>query len=279
MPQPISRFAVTLPQDAPLDFEPPSLAISPENTHLVYSAVRRGTFRLYLRALDQMEGKPIPNSESGQFPFFSPNGEWLGFFADGKLKKVPISGGPPVVLCDALAGRGGDWGENGTIVFAPEYRGGLYLVSAAGGAPQVLSAPDSKKGEGSYRWPHLLPGGNEVLFSIHGTSKAEAQIVVQSLKTGERRVLIRGEGAATARYAPTGYLVYSQNGTLMGAPFDVRRLELTGTPVPVVEDVADVVSAGFSFSRLGWRRRHEYYYRSSHIHSDWPDFGPPPTSP
>jgi hypothetical protein len=179
----------------------------------------------------------------------SPDGEWLGFFADGKLKKVAVSGGLPVVLCDALAGRGGTWGENGTIVFAPEYRGGLYAISATGGVSKVLTTPDSKKSEGSYRWPHLLPGGNEVLFTILGTTKADAKVVVQSVKTGDRHVLIRGAG--TARYVPTGHVIYSQNGALMAAPFNLRRLELTGAPVPVIENIAESVAAGFDSSRFG----------------------------
>src|SRR5439155_1637783 len=155
----------------------------------------------------------------------------------------------PVVLGDASPGLGGAWGENGAIVFAPEDNGGLELVSSAGGAPQVLTTPDTKKGESAYRWPQLLPGGNEVLFSILGTTRTDVRIVVQSLKTRERRVLL--QGAATARYVVPGYLAYSQNGTLMAAPLDVRRLELTGTPVPVVENVAERLSAGFSFSGVG----------------------------
>jgi len=117
--------------------------------------------------------------------------------------------------------------ENGTIIFAPEPRGGLELISAAGGTPQILTAPDFKKGETAYRWPQLLPGDNQILFSILGTMQSDVRIVVQSLNTRERRVLVHG--AATARYASPGYLVYLQNGSLMAAPFDSGRLELTGT--------------------------------------------------
>src|SRR5207249_1548406 len=156
---------------------------------------------------DQMEARPIPGSEGGQYPFFSPDGEWLGFFADAYLKKVPLTGGPPVPLCNAAGGRGGTWGDNGGIVFAPESRGGLYLISSAGGTPQVLATPDATKGETGYRWPHLLPGAKEVLFTVLGTTRTDVHIVVQSLKTGERRVLVRGANIAdAARYIPTGYL-------------------------------------------------------------------------
>src|SRR5438093_12272931 len=98
------------------------------------------------------------------------------------------------------AGSGASWGEDGTIVFAPGRRGGLYLIPAAGGTPKLLATPDSKKGESSYRWPYLLPGGGEVLFSILSSNRTDVQIVVQSLKTGERRVLVRGAGVA--RYVP-----------------------------------------------------------------------------
>src|SRR5262249_34792820 len=157
-----------------------------------YAAIHGGTSQLYLRALDQMEARPIPGTEDGQHPFFSPDGEWLGFFADAYLKKVPLTGGPPVVICDAGDGRGGSWGENGVIVLAPESRGGLHIVSSAGGTPRVLATPDLKKGETGYRWPSLLPGGKEVLFTVLGTTRTDVHIVVQSLKTSERRVLVQG---------------------------------------------------------------------------------------
>jgi serine/threonine-protein kinase len=131
--QPVSRVVVALPPDTRLSLDPPSLVLSPDGTKLVYGAVRGGTSQLYLRPLDQMEARPIPGSEGGGLPFFSPSGEWLGYFADAKLKRWPLTGGPPVVLCNAPGGRGGTWGENGTIVFAPVSRGGLYMISSEGG--------------------------------------------------------------------------------------------------------------------------------------------------
>jgi serine/threonine-protein kinase len=203
-----------------------------------------------------MEARLIPGSEGGVLPFFSPNGEWLGYFADAKLKKWRLAGGPPVVLCNAPGGRGGTWGQTGTIIFAPVSRGGLYVISSAGEAPRVLATPDSSKGETGYRWPHFLPGGNEILFTVLGASRTDGHVVVQSLRTGKRRVLVGGMNTFdAAHYVPTGYLVYSQTRTLIAAPFDVARLELTGPAVPVVEDVAENIvqngSSGFSLSGSG----------------------------
>jgi serine/threonine-protein kinase len=226
------------------------VALSPDGTHLVYVANTGGSSQLYLRALDSLEAKPIEGTEGAAGPFFSPNGQWLGFFAGGRLKKVSISGGPPLILCDAQFGRGATWGPNDTIVFAPTRSSGLFQVSAAGGAPEVLN---TLKGAPSHRYPEVLPGGKAVLFTV-GTSGSwdNAQIVVQELETGQRRVLV--EGGTSPRYAPTGHLVYARAGTLLAVPFDLERLEVSGATVPVIEGVVTEALGGkalFSFSRNG----------------------------
>jgi serine/threonine-protein kinase len=254
LPQPISRFGVTLPSDAPIDIDNPWIAISPDGRELVYRAMKGGYQQLYLRALDEMEARPIPGTEDGFSPFFSPDGQWIGYFSYGRLKKVSLLGGPPVTLCRSLGGGGGSWGENGTIVFAPEKPGGgLEVVSAAGGTPNVLTSLDSNRGEVAHGRPQVLPGGTEILFSVllsaPGSTNTDHEIVVQSLRTGDRRVLVRGAGFP--RYVPTGHLVYRiQNGTLMAARFDLKRLELVGSPVAVVENVAPI-GGSFDFSRGG----------------------------
>ena len=245
-PSPIVRFV--LPLQSPERLTPLGrhvVALSPDGTHLVYVANQQ----LYLRAMDQLDAKPIPGTEGGHTPFFSPDGQWVRFFAAGKLKKVSISGRAPLTLCHSSNPRGASWRTNDSIVFAQTTGSGLSQVSAAGGTPQVLT---TLKGATSHRWPEVLPGGKAVLFTV-GTEGSwdDAQIVVQHLETGERRVLI--QGGNHARYAPTGHLVYARAGTLLAVPFDLARLEVTGAPVLVVEGVMRSTegAAQFSFSGLG----------------------------
>ena len=229
------------------------MALSPDGTHLAYVVSRGGSVQLYLRAMDQLETSAIPGTERGVNPFFSPDGQWVGFFADGKLKKVSISGGAPMILCDAPQPRGASWGPNDTIVFAPTSSSGLSQVSAAGGTPQLLTTLDSQEGERSHRWPQLLPDGKAVLFTVatSGGTFDEGRILVQLLETGERRVLI--QGGTYPHYLPTGHLVYAQAGTLLAVPFDPSRLEVTGAAVPLVEGVMQSArgAAQVSFSSVG----------------------------
>ena len=194
-----------------------------------------GTQQLYLRAMDSLEARPIPGTEGAVNPFFSPDGQWLGFFAGGKLKKVSVSGGAALTLGDAALPRGASWGSQGMIAFAPTAVSALQQVSDAGGAPQPLTRLE--KGEASHRWPEFLPGGKAVLFAAGTTAInfTNAQIAVQSVGTGERRNLI--QGGTQPRYAPSGHLVYAQGGSLMAVPFDPQRLTVTGAAVPVVEGV------------------------------------------
>jgi dipeptidyl aminopeptidase/acylaminoacyl peptidase len=161
----------------------------------------------------------------------------VGFFAGGKLKKVYLSGGAPLILCSAPENRGATWGPDDTIIFAPTIPLGLFRVSAAGGTPKPLTIPDRKKGEFSHGWPEMLPGGKAVLFTIGiGAAFDDAQIGVVSLETGERRILV--EGGAYARYVPSGHVVYARAGGLLAVPFDLKRLGVSGVPVSVLEGVS-----------------------------------------
>jgi serine/threonine-protein kinase len=191
--RPIARFVITLPPAARLDT--PVLSLSPDGSRLVYVANHGGSSQLYVRAIDRFEATPVPGTEGAESPFFSPDGQSVGFFAEGKLKKVSLNGGAPLTVCSAPANRGGSWGPDDTITFTPAPAvSGLYRVSAAGGRPKPLTTPDRKKGEISHRWPEILPGGNEVLFTIWTSiSNLDKQrIGVLSLRTGERRVLFEG---------------------------------------------------------------------------------------
>ena len=250
---PVSRLVVPLPSNEQLTGTAGSmLVLSPDGTQLAYVAGTGGQQRLSLRALDTLESKPIAGTEGARSPFFSPDGQWIGFFAAGKLKKVSVSGGAVLTLCDVATPRGGAWGANDTIVFAPSNVAGFSQVSAAGGEPQVLTK--LKEGETNHRWPQFLPDGKTILYSIGiGGVPDDGHIAVLRLDTGEQRVLIRG--GTYPHYVPTGHLVYYRAGTVMAVPFNLARLELTGTSAPVVEGVmgstANVGAAQFSFSSLG----------------------------
>jgi serine/threonine-protein kinase len=253
-PRLVSRTVITLPQGQQLAGleNGPSVALSPDGTHLAYVARQGGAQQIYLRAIDSLEAKPIPGTAGAVNPFFSPDGQWLGFFTGNKLKKVSVSGGAAQTLADASFPNGASWGSQGTIAFSPATVSALQQVSEAGGAPQPLTRLE--KGEISHRWPEFLPGGKAVLFST-GTSTANwtvTQVAVQSIRTGERRNLV--QGATQPRYASSGHLVYAQGGSLMAVPFDTQRLAVTGAAVPVVEDVLQTSfggSAEYSFSANG----------------------------
>ncbi|MCH8268007.1 MAG: PD40 domain-containing protein [Acidobacteria bacterium] len=237
----------------------PMLALSPDGTQLAYIAGSGTAQQIYVRAMDAIEARVLAGTERAQDPFFSPDGEWIAFFADGKLKKVSVSGGAVLTLCDVPSSRGGSWGVDDTIVFAPTNRGGLWEVPAAGGEPQELTKLN--EGELSHRWPQLLPDGKTLIFTVAtradavnpAASNEIAALNLDTGDTGEHKVVIRG--GTFGRYVPTGHLVYYSAGTIMAAPFDPGRLEAGGAPAPVVEDVmssTEGTGAGqFSFSNLG----------------------------
>jgi serine/threonine protein kinase/Tol biopolymer transport system component len=250
---PVMRFAVTLPpteQLAETDF--PSVALSPTGAHLAYVASRGGSSQVFLRRMDSLQAEPIPGTEQALGPFFSPDGQWVGFFAAGKLMKVSVNGGSPVFVCNAPIGFGAVWGPDDTITFAPTGASGLVRVSAAGGTPSPATKLDSEKGEFSHRWPDLLPDGKTVLFTI-GTlgSWDDAHIVAQSLETGERRPLITG--GTSPHYVPTGHVIYMRGGTLMAVPFDLGQRKVTGPPFAVLPRVWESLdgAAQLSVSPLG----------------------------
>jgi serine/threonine-protein kinase len=250
----VTRLTVALDQETQLtNLSYPLLALSPDGTQLAYVAIPKqgGVRKLYVRALNSLEARPIPGTEGAQTPFFSPDGQWIGFFAQGKLRKVSVAGGAAQSLCDAPTGLGGAWGPDGTIFFAPFNTSGLFRVSAAGGEPQEVTTLKRSEGEISHRWPQVLPGGKAVLFTVWtGPGWEERHVAVQSLETGERKILVRG--GTTGRYLPTGHLVFTQGRTLMAMPFDLAGLEVTGDPpVPLAEQVMEIEGAQYTFSASG----------------------------
>ena len=230
----------------------PALALSPDGTQLAYVAIQGSSQQIYLRAMDNLAARPISGTEGAVNPFFSPDGQWLGFFSGGKLKKISVNGGLAQVLTDAVLPRGASWGSEGFIAFAPSGASVLQQVSGNGGTSQPLT--HMVKGDASQRWPEVLPGGKAVLFTNGATvaNWLNGQVAAESLGTGEQRILIRG--GAQPRYAGTGHLIFAQGATLMAAPFDPPLLAITGGAVPVVEGVRQSSSSGaaqYSFSATG----------------------------
>ena len=241
--QPAQRFMLAVPANESMAnlAGSPALALSPDGTRLAYVATRAGTAQLYLHTMGQLEAEPIAGTEDARSPFFSPDGQWLGFFAGAKLKKVSVSGGTPVIVCEITTDQAtASWGADDTIVLKAHTGSGLFQVPAGGGTPQPLTTLDSQSGEAGHQSPQVLPGGKAVLFTARVATSSH--IAVQSLETGERRVVL--EGPDNVRYVPTGHLVYVQAGTLMAVSFDLEQLEVTGDPIPILEGVMQARGVG-----------------------------------
>ena len=237
-PDVVARFPVDIEGNlGPLYV--PVLALSPDASSIVYVSTAEvgGRSQLYRREMDQMTSTPVPGTEGALSPFLSPDGNWVGFVGEGKLRKVNLSsGGPPIDLCDIGGPRGAWWGPDGFIYYTPGSSGGIWRISADGGEPEAVTKLQDTNAEWTHRWPQVLPGGQAVLFTVGDKDMFsgfdEAKIYVQSLVNDERRLLI--EGGSFARYVP-GHIVYVRSGALMAAPFDAERLEMAGPARPVIE--------------------------------------------
>ncbi len=237
-PKPLVRFNLDLPPGHYFgDLARPKAAISPDGRLLTYAADSAGSSLLYLRPLDQLKATPLADTDGAFNPFFSPDGKWIGFFAFNKLKKISIHDGTVLTICGALNGNGASWALDNTIIFAPSFNTRLVRVSADGGIPQPFTKLDRTKKEASHSFPQVLPNGRSIIFTIENSGKSfnEATIVVQSLITGARRVLV--EGGTCGRYVPTGHLLYARSNSLFAVPIDRDRLTVTGTPVEVLSGV------------------------------------------
>ena len=258
-PQAPIRLDVALSEDPLWVSIGSSVVLSPDGSKLAFTSDdAAGVRTLALRSLDQLDPLPIASGPVGSevyHPFFSPDGKWVGFTTREELKKVPITGGTPIALCDVQRSRGATWTVNDVVVFAPTGTSPLHKVSAAGGESQPVTVFDEERGDLSHRWPFALPDGQSVIYTVGHrgmTSADEAVIAVANIETGESKTLI--EGGYNARYVPSGHLVYIRDATLFAATFDPQRLELTGSPAPIVQGI--VVSDGpggaqYSFSNNG----------------------------
>jgi Tol biopolymer transport system component len=249
--EPLIQFTVPLDAEHTIAFvDQPALALSPDGRKLAFTVAGASErTRIELRAFDEAQARPVPGTEGGSAPFFSPDGESLGFFADGRLLTVSLAGGPAIPVAQAPSSRGAVWERGGSILFSPEYTAGLWRVPAAGGTPQPVALPDGQKGERTYRWPDVLPDGSAVIYTLGSLDSPNdydaARIVAYSFATKQRHVLV--DGAGMARFLPPNRLVYCHGGVLFAVGFDARRLEVVGTPTAVYETVAGDSSSGASF--------------------------------
>jgi len=251
----VTRFVISLPDGLSISRENRGgLALSPDDRTIVFAAGNESGSRLYVKWLNEPEPKAIPGTDSAAEPFFSPDGRWLGFFANRQLKKVSLTDGTMVVVAPANDSTGAAWAPDGTIVFAPGYSTGLVRISADGGSSQPVTTRNTAAGEAGHSWPDILPDGDHVLYTIeyNGKSFAEADIAVVSLATGATKVLLKG--GAVARYSPSGHLVFARADRLLAVPFDPARLEVTGETTTVATGVSAEIGRGrthFALSRAG----------------------------
>jgi len=224
---------VALARLAPLDIGRTSFAISPDGTTLVYAADLGSTSQLYVRPLDQSDANPLPGTQGAYGPFFSSDGQWVGFFANDRLKKISLRGGDPVVLCETRIPHGGSWGRNDQIVFSDVEGSTLVQVLATGGRPRTVQGMD--RGQGFFS-PDILPDGKWVLVSMYQSANWDfARIVAVSLETGKTESVL--DGGTSPHYLGSGHLLFTRGKTLMAVPFDPRSRKVTGSAVTLVDGV------------------------------------------
>ncbi|MEE9235038.1 MAG: protein kinase [Candidatus Acidoferrales bacterium] len=253
-----TRFSVSLPENAEGVFS----RVSPDGRYLAFSIASGGQRQLWLRPLNAVSAQPLPGTEGARFPFWSPDSRLIGFFAEGKLQKIDVAGGPPQILCDAPGVFSmGTWSRNGTILFsvfeAPGQEG-LHRVSAAGGAPTRMTILDESEKELLPFYPSFLPDGRHFIFrcaQVEDGSFEDRGICVASLDSGRARQLVDARSPVSrAEYAPPGYLLYARGETLLAHPFDANKLRLQGEPLTIaaqVEHYGPVGLVNFSVSESG----------------------------
>ena len=263
-PLPVARlFADVTPAESLGATRGNRIAWSPDGTRLVFVGRDGSVDQLYIRSVDRLEATPLVGTQVqvGRMridtPFWSADGQWIGFWsgpsgnaAVGEMKKVSLGGGPPVPVCSTTALFGASWGDDNTIVFASGAQSGLSKVGANGGTPIALTTVDFASGDTSHRLPHVLPGSRVVLYTVQkGTYNwTDTRVVARSLLTDEQHVI--AEGAADARYVPSGHVIYVRQGTLIGVPFDVNTLAVTGGPIGIVDGVRQDADGG-TFNETG----------------------------
>ena len=252
---PVVRSSIQPPPDASFSngVSNAGYALSPDGTRLVFSAqTSEGQSGLWIRPLNSLAAQKLVGTDGGGLPFWSPDGQWIGFFGDAKMKKVAAAGGYVQVICDAPLGRGATWNRQGVIVFAPNIGGPLYRVSENGGVPAAVTQLDAPTEETTHRWPSFLPDGVHFLYVARQISDLRpAALYVGSLSSLARKKVF--DGTSEAQYS-SGWLVFARNTTLVAQRFDLSNLQLAGEAVPIADDLrieTNILRTTFSISQAG----------------------------
>jgi Tol biopolymer transport system component len=242
------------PEKSSFAFDVGPMALSPDGRRMAFVATSSGVSVLWVRPLSGLSAQPLAGTDGASYPFWSPDSRYLAFFANGKLKKIEASGGPPQTLADATSGRGGTWNREGVILFAPTSRSSIYRVPAAGGEASAVTKLDVAESEFSHRWAVFLPDGRRFLYlsqkQMAGFEKNG--IYAASLEGGIRKLLFNANSNVV--YAPPGHLIFHKEGTLLARPFDPKALRFSDESFPVAEGVqfyASFAHAVFSASDQG----------------------------
>jgi hypothetical protein len=250
-PPAVARLAVSIPDAHPLAMSPPpTLALSPDGRYLAYIAGPDGS--LVVRALDSFETTALPGVARATYPFFSPDGERIGFFTNGQLRSIAVTGGTPVEVTAAEPLRGASWGIDGYIYFGLAGEAGLWRVSEGGGTPARLTSRTPAVDPLAHRWPFALPDGSGLISTVESSTDGgpgTTHLAILSFETREWRLTVAG---SQARVLADRYLVYDAGGgVLNGAPFDLARQVVTGAPVVVLEGVARTADDAAIFALAG----------------------------
>ena len=238
-PRPVApiHFVITPPPGTSLiPFDELGLSLSPDGSRLAFVAIGQdGKKKIWLRSFDSLDAQAIPETDGAWYPFWSPDGRYLGFFADGKLKKVDLLGSSPQTLCDAPSGRGGTWSRDGVILFAPNIESPIYKVAASGGAPSPVTRYDPKT-EVTHRWPQFLPDGRHFFYVVRAKEKGKerGRLFVASLDSPEGKLV--SEDASNATFIPPNQLLFGRSGDLLTQPFDLEQFRTIGEPIPLVKE-------------------------------------------
>ncbi|HKQ96358.1 MAG TPA: protein kinase [Candidatus Polarisedimenticolia bacterium] len=245
-PRQVARYDIQVPKEIAFDLSNrPSVALNPGGTMLAFIGTQEGISRIYVRRRDEAEAHAVPGSEGASNPVFSPDGRWLAFTSDNRLKKSSIEGSV-IDLAPVSDGRGIAWVDSGNIVYAPEPIGGLMRIPANGGTPVPVTQLVEKDQERTHRWPEALPGGKTVLFTIGSMGSPDnydaSVIQAVDLATGKRKDVLHG--AAMARFVPPSTLVYARTSALYGISFDPETLETSGDSVALLQEIASDIPTG-----------------------------------
>ena len=239
-----TRFSITAPPGTKLDEDAVQVALSPDGRMVAFTATDSGgTSQIYVRPLDTLAARAIPGTDNATALFWSPDSRSLGFFADGKLKKAPLTGGEVEPLANASNGRGGTWNRSNVIVYAPEGGGPLYRISANGGEPQQITTLDSTRHETAHRFPWFLPDGKHFLYVSLPSTAGKHDVWVGSLDSPKRVRVLGAEEAPV--YAAPGYLIYPRGRGMVAQRFDAGALSVRGEPIALPDQPGVAQATGF----------------------------------